>query len=449
MTTKTKTVFTCNECGGQQPKWAGKCPECGAWNSLVEEKVLKKAARKPVTETRKLQPLSTQIKSNISRHETGIDEFDRVLGGGFVDGMVVLLAGEPGIGKSTLVLQVLNKLDGDRFLYFSGEESEEQISLRAGRMGIADSRILVACENNLENITTHIENQNPGVVVIDSVQTIYSDAYDNVPGSVTQVRECAGTLLRKAKELNLCAIFVGHITKDGMIAGPKVLEHLVDTVLYLEGGKTNFYRTLRSMKNRFGSTNEVGLFTMKDTGLMPVDNPSEFFLSERKKHVAGSAVAVSMEGTRPFLIEVQALVTQSTYGNPQRTANGIDHRRLSMLVAVLEKRAGMPLRLQDIFVNLVGGLKIDETAINLGVVVALASSFKDVPINPSAVFIGEVGLVGEIRSVPLIEQRVKEALKFGFSPIYIPKANLKQLDSVKSGDVVGVNSISRLFDEVF
>ncbi|MDO9547755.1 MAG: DNA repair protein RadA [Candidatus Marinimicrobia bacterium] len=449
MNNKTKSVFTCNECGSSQPKWAGKCPECGAWNTIAEEKVLKKATKRTTVESRKLQTLNKPVHVKISRSATGIDEFDRVLGGGFVEGMVVLLAGEPGIGKSTLVLQILNKLKGDRFLYFSGEESEEQISLRAGRMGIEDSRILVACENNLENITTHIENQQPAMVVIDSVQTIYSDAYDNVPGSVTQVRECAGTLLRKAKELNFCAVLIGHITKDGMIAGPKVLEHLVDTVLYLEGGKTNFYRTLRSMKNRFGSTNEVGLFTMKDIGLIPVDNPSEFFLAERKKHVAGSTVAVSMEGTRPFLIEVQALVTQSSYGNPQRTANGIDHRRLAMLVAVLEKRAGFPLRLQDIFVNLVGGLRIDETAINLGVVVALASSFKDMPVNPSAVFIGEVGLVGEIRSVPLIEQRVKEALKFGFKPVYIPKANLKQLDGMKAGEVIGVDSINQLFDQIF
>lgn len=449
MSNKTKILFSCTECGNQQPKWSGRCPECGAWNTMVEERVLKKAAKHPLTEKRKLQSLERPVKTDIRRSATGVEEFDRVLGGGFVDGMVILLAGEPGIGKSTLVLQILSKLQGERFLYFSGEESEEQIALRAGRMGITDPRILVACENNLENIINHIETRQPLLVVIDSVQTVYSDIYDNVPGSVTQVRECAGSLLRKAKELNFCVVLIGHITKDGMIAGPKVLEHLVDTVLYLEGGKTNFYRTLRAMKNRFGSTHEVGLFTMKDSGLVPVDNPSEFFLAERKKHVAGSTIAVSMEGTRPFLIEVQALVTQSSYGNPQRTANGIDHRRLAMLVAVLEKLAGYPLRLQDIFVNLVGGLRIDETAINLGVVVALASSFKDVPVNPAAVFIGEVGLVGEIRSVPLIEQRVKEALKFGFQPVYIPRANLKQLEEFKSGNIVGIDSINQLFNEIF
>ncbi len=416
---------------------------------MVEEKVSKKSTKSVAKPVRKLQTLNKPTGSGGKRLVTKIDEFDRVLGGGLVEGMVVLLAGEPGIGKSTLILQILAELEGGRFLYFSGEESEEQIALRADRMGIRDNRILVACENNLENIVNHIDNQKPALVVIDSVQTIYSDAYDNVPGSVTQVRECAGILLRKAKEMNICAIFIGHITKGGMIAGPKVLEHLVDTVLYLEGGKTNFYRILRSMKNRFGSTNEVGLFTMKDTGLIPVDNPSEFFLAERRRHVAGSTIGVSMEGTRPFLIEVQALVTQSSYGNPQRTANGIDHRRLAMLVAVLEKRAGFPLRLQDIFVNLVGGLRIDETAINLSVVVALASSFKDLPVDPSAVFIGEVGLVGEIRSVPQIEMRVREALKFGFKPVYVPTANLRQLKSMKAGDVIGVDSTSKLFDLIF
>jgi DNA repair protein RadA/Sms len=344
---------------------------------------------------------------------------------------------------------VLAQISGDRLLYFSGEESEEQLALRASRMNINDSRILVACENNLENIIHHIGQHKPTVVVIDSIQTVYSDAYDNVPGSVTQVRECAGVLLKKAKGEQFVTLLVGHITKDGMIAGPKVLEHLVDTVLYLEGGKTNFYRTLRSMKNRFGSTHEVGLFTMKDNGLIPVENPSEFFLSERRKHVAGSAVAVSMEGTRPFLIEVQALVTQTSYGNPQRTANGIDHRRLAMLIAVLEKRSGLALRLQDIFVNIVGGLRIEETAVNLGVLVAIASSFKDAPLAPSAVFIGEVGLVGEIRSVPQIEQRVTEALKFGFKPIYIPRSNLKQLKKIAGTEVVGVDSINQLFEIIF
>ncbi|MDD5764958.1 MAG: DNA repair protein RadA [Candidatus Marinimicrobia bacterium] len=444
MSVKTKIAYVCTACGSVQPKWSGKCPECGAWNEMVEEKVVKRPEKVTAESRREPQPLTAATTKKIERSVTGIEEFDRVLGGGFVNGSVILISGEPGIGKSTIVLQVLEKLKGEKFLYFTGEESEEQIRLRADRLGIRDPRIWVASENNLENILYQMDNHRPAAVVIDSVQTVYSDAYENVPGSVTQVRECAGRLLRKAKELGIIAVFIGHITKDGMIAGPKVLEHLVDTVLYLEGDKQNFYRLLRSMKNRFGSTNEVGIFEMKETGLIPVGNPSHFFLSERREHVAGSAIAVSMEGTRPFLIEVQALVTQTSYGTPQRTANGIDYRRLAMLIAVLEKRAGFPLRTQDVFVNLVGGLKIDETAINLGLVAAMASSFRDIPLDPMSVFIGEVGLVGEVRSVPFIEQRVKEAVKFGYEKIYVPKHNLRLLKSDSDSKIIGVDSINHL-----
>jgi len=444
MSVKTKIAYVCTACGSVQPKWSGKCPECGAWNEMVEEKVVKRPEKVTTESRREPQPLTAATTKKIERSVTGIEEFDRVLGGGFVNGSVILISGEPGIGKSTIVLQVLEKLKGEKFLYFTGEESEEQIRLRADRLGIRDPRIWVASENNLENILYQMDNHRPAAVVIDSVQTVYSDAYENVPGSVTQVRECAGRLLRKAKELGIIAVFIGHITKDGMIAGPKVLEHLVDTVLYLEGDKQNFYRLLRSMKNRFGSTNEVGIFEMKETGLIPVGNPSHFFLSERREHVAGSAIAVSMEGTRPFLIEVQALVTQTSYGTPQRTANGIDYRRLAMLIAVLEKRAGFPFRTQDVFVNLVGGLKIDETAINLGLVAAMASSFRDIPLDPMSVFIGEVGLVGEVRSVPFIEQRVKEAVKFGYEKIYVPKHNLRLLKSDSDSKIIGVDSINHL-----
>ncbi|PIS27368.1 MAG: DNA repair protein RadA [Candidatus Marinimicrobia bacterium CG08_land_8_20_14_0_20_45_22] len=444
MNAKTKIAFVCTACGSVQPKWSGKCPECGAWNTMVEEKVVKRSEKVTTEARREPQPLTAATTTKIERSRTGIEEFDRVLGGGFVNGSVILISGEPGIGKSTIILQVLEKLKGEKFLYFTGEESEEQIRLRAERLAIRDPRIWVASENNLENILYQMENHRPSAIVIDSVQTVYSDAYENVPGSVTQVRECAGRLLRKAKELGIIAVFIGHITKDGMIAGPKVLEHLVDTVLYLEGDKQNFYRLLRSMKNRFGPTNEVGIFEMKETGLIPVGNPSDFFLSERREHVAGSAIAVSMEGTRPFLIEVQALVTQTTYGTPQRTANGIDYRRLAMLIAVLEKRAGFPLRTQDVFVNLVGGLKIDETAINLGLVAAMASSFRDIPLDPMSVFIGEVGLVGEVRSVPFIEQRVKEAVKFGYQKIYVPKHNLRLLKNDSDSKIIGVDSINHL-----
>lgn len=416
---------------------------------MVEEKVSKKSEHVTEISKREPQPLSAKSAQKIERSMTGIDEFDRVIGGGFVNGSVIFLSGEPGIGKSTLILQVLEKLTGDKFLYFTGEESEEQIRLRAERLSIRDSRIWVASENNLENILYQIEVHKPAAFVVDSVQTIYSDAYENVPGSVTQVRECAGRLLRKAKEMRIIALLIGHITKDGMIAGPKVLEHLVDTVLYLEGDKQTFYRLLRSIKNRFGSTNEVGIFEMKENGLIPVGNPSEFFLSERREHVAGSAIAVSMEGTRPFLIEVQALVTQTTYGTPQRTANGIDYRRLAMLIAVLEKRAGFPLRTQDVFVNLVGGLKIDETAINLGLVAAMVSSFRDIPLDPASVYIGEVGLVGEVRSVPFIEQRVKEAVKFGYAKIYVPKSNLKVLKYTGDKKFIGIDSINQLIGMIF
>lgn len=450
MAEKFKNVFVCTECGSSQPKWMGKCPDCGAWNSFVAEQVQKKVKMSASPNIRRsLVPLNRTDAAPTERLITGLTEFDRVLGGGFVTGSVVLIGGEPGIGKSTLIMQVLARLKGESLLYFSGEESEEQLSLRARRLGIDNSHILVACENNLENILYQMENQRPTAAVIDSIQTIYSDQFENVPGSVTQVRECAGKILRLSKELNLTTVFVGHITKDGMIAGPKVLEHLVDTVLYLEGSKNNFYRTLRAVKNRFGSTNEVGIFEMKDHGLAAVENPAGFFLAERRQHVAGSAVTVSMEGTRPFLIEAQALVTQTSYGTPQRSANGIDYRRFVMLIAVLEKRTGLPLRTQDVFINLAGGFKIDETAIDLGVTAAIASSFKDLPLEPTAAFIGEVGLVGEVRSVPFLENRVRETLKFGYTTVYIPKSGLKVLDKELKSRVTGIESLNQLFGLIF
>jgi len=447
---KIKNIFVCNECGAVQPKWMGKCPECGAWNSFIIEQAKKKSKESLAPNIRRnLVALNQTSSSPIERLITGITEFDRVLGGGFVSGSVVLIGGEPGIGKSTLIMQTLAKLKGEKLLYFSGEESEAQLTLRARRLGIDDKRILVACENNLENILYQMESQLPTAVVIDSIQTVYSEQFENVPGSVTQVRECAGKILRLSKELNLTTVFVGHITKDGMIAGPKVLEHLVDTVLYLEGSKNNLYRTLRAVKNRYGSTNEVGIFEMKEHGLIPLENPSDFFLSERRQHVAGSAVTVSMEGTRPFLIEAQALVTQTSYGTPQRSANGIDYRRFVMLIAVLEKRAGLPLRTQDVFINLAGGFKIDETAIDLGVVTAVASSFKDHPLEPTAAFIGEVGLVGEIRSVPFLENRIREALKFSYTTVYIPQSGIKILDRELKSRVKAVESLGQLFGHIF
>lgn len=449
MAKKSKTIYICQECGNVQPKWTGKCPECGAWNSFAEEKSVPKAKRAAPAVQQPLTPLTDKRSQTKQRLVSGISEFDRVVGGGLVKGSVVLLGGEPGIGKSTLMLQILTCMQGDHLLYFSGEESEEQIQIRAERLQIQNDHIYVTCENNLEHILAHIDQNHPEMVVVDSIQTLYSEEFENVPGSVTQVRECAGQLLRKAKTLGIIVVLVGHITKSGMLAGPKVLEHLVDTVLYLEGGKQNYYRTLRSIKNRFGSTNEIGVFEMKSKGLVPVGNPTNFFLMERREHVAGSAVAVSMEGTRPFLVEVQALITQTSYGNPQRTANGVDYRRLAMLIAVLEKRAGLPMGTQDVFVNLAGGLRVDETAINLGVIAAMASSFKDIPLAAKAVFIGEVGLVGEIRSVPFVEQRAREAVKFGYKKIYTPQSNLKVLKKSVDAQLFGVDSINHLFSLIF
>lgn len=449
MAKKDKTLFYCTECGNSQGKWSGKCFACGAWNTLVEEKVSKKTAKNPTKFTdKKPIPLNQQTISKNVRYKTGIEEFDRVTGGGFVKGSVILIGGEPGIGKSTIMLQILQDLKGDKFLYFSGEESAEQIQMRATRMKISDHRILLSCDNNLESILHQIENNNPELVVVDSIQTLYSDDFDNVPGSITQVKECSAQLQRKAKEQGITIILIGHITKSGSIAGPKILEHLVDTVLYLESGQHNHYRTLRSIKNRFGSTNEVGIFEMRDTGLIPVDNPSGFFLSEKRDHISGSTISVSMEGTRPILIEIQALVTKSSYGNPQRTANGIDYRKLAMLIAILEKRGGYPMGVHDVFVNIVGGLKIDETAINLAVVTAMASSLRDLAIPSKCVFLGEIGLGGEVRSVPFIEARVREALKFGYDQIFIPKNN-EQLIKINDKKIKGVDSIGHLFSMIF
>jgi DNA repair protein RadA/Sms len=445
---KEKVIYYCTECGSSQPKWAGKCPDCGAWNSMEERTVSKKSSKVKISNKSQPRPLKDSSAKKVKRINTKIDEFDRVLGGGFVRGSVLLLGGEPGVGKSTLMLQVLDKIYNKKCIYFSGEESEEQIRMRADRIGIENGEIMLSCENSMEKIMHFMDKMMPDIIVIDSIQTIYSEQLTNIPGSITQVKECSGQLTRKAKEVGCITVFVGHITKSGNIAGPKVMEHLVDSVLYLEGGENDLYRVLRSMKNRFGSTNEVGIFSMEEKGLQPVKNPSSFFLSERKSEVPGTAIAVSMEGTRPFLIEIQALVTASSYGNPQRTAHGIGYKRLAMLIAVLEKRAGYQMGTQDVFVNIVGGMKIDETAINLSLVAAMASSFRDVSLPPDSAFIGEVGLVGEVRSVPFIKQRVQEAAKFGYKNIFIPSKNLNNL-KVKKARITGVNSIEHFFNLVF
>ena len=449
MAKKERIIYFCKECGSSQPKWTGRCPDCGAWNTMVEEKVSRRA---PISRPHSAKaPIQLSDRSTPPRERvaTDIAEIDRVIGGGFVSGSIALLAGEPGVGKSTLILQILEKLPLEKALYFSGEESEEQIQMRAMRLGIEDEKILISCENQLQNILHQIETQRPRIVVIDSIQTAYSDEFDNVPGSITQVRECAGKLQRQAKERGIIMVLVGHITKSGMIAGPKVLEHLVDTVLYLESNRNNSFRILRSVKNRFGATQEVGIFEMQSKGLRVVENPAQVFLSERRQHVPGSAIAVSMEGTRPFLLEVQSLVTQTSYGTPQRTANGLDYRRLAMLIAVLEKRVGLPLGSQDVFVNVVGGMKVDDPAIDLAVTAAIASSFKNVPIPPDAALIGEVGLVGEIRSSPFLEQRVREAAKQGYRQIYIAQSNRQELQRIASTELHAMDSIGNLFQKLF
>ena len=415
---------------------------------MEERKVSKKSQKIKITNKNQPRPLKDTQHKKIKRITTYNQEFDRVLGGGFVRGSVLLLGGEPGVGKSTLMLQVMDKITDKKCIYFSGEESEEQIRMRAQRVGIQNGEILLSCENSLEKIMHYMDKMNPDIIVVDSIQTIYSEQINNIPGSITQVKECSGQLTRKAKEVGCITVFVGHITKSGNIAGPKVMEHLVDSVLYLEGGENDLYRVLRSIKNRFGSTNEVGIFSMEEKGLKSVKNPSSFFLSERKAEVPGTAIAVSMEGTRPLLIEIQALVTNSSYGNPQRTAHGIGYKRLAMLVAVLEKRAGYQMGTQDIFVNIVGGMKIDETALNLSLVAAMASSFRDVSLPADSAFIGEVGLVGEVRSVPFIKQRVQEAAKFGYENIFIPGRNADNLN-VNNANITGVHSIEHFFSLVF
>jgi len=445
---KSKKMYYCTECGQEQAKWAGRCPNCGAWHTLVEREVSKKQQKVKVDKTEEPEPINTDSAKQITRMGTNIGEFDRVLGGGLVQGSVILLGGEPGVGKSTLMLQVLNKLDTSNVVYFSGEESKEQIRLRADRLEVEDEQLLLSTESSLEKIIYNMDKLTPNLIVVDSIQTVHSEEVNNIPGSITQVKECSSRLAQKAKEIGSIVILIGHITKSGNIAGPKVMEHLVDTVLYLEGGDNDLYRVLRTMKNRFGSTNEVGIFSMNEKGLDSVDNPSSFFLSEQKEKTPGTAVAVSMEGTRPFLIEIQALVTDSSYGNPQRTAHGIGYKRLSMLLAVLEKRAGYQMGVEDVFVNIVGGMKIDETAINLSLVAALASSFRDKKLDPKSVYIGEVGLVGEVRAVPFIEKRVKEAAKFGYENIYIPDSNLDTVDQFES-QVIGVKSIGHFFSLVF
>lgn len=440
-----KRIFFCQNCGHEENKWLGQCPMCKQWNTFVEEAVTvtKSSTVKQAKET-EVVPLKNVVTDNEDRVSTTIEELDRVLGGGIVPGSLILVGGDPGIGKSTLLLQVCQKLceQKKRVLYISGEESLKQIKLRANRMGEFTEELLLLCETNLEIIKNIIEKRKPDMVVIDSIQTMYSEDVGSAPGSVSQVRESTNVFMQLAKGLGITIFIVGHVTKEGTVAGPRVLEHMVDTVLYFEGDRHASYRILRGVKNRFGSTNEIGVFEMRQNGLVEVENPSEFMLSGRPENASGSVVACSMEGTRPILLEIQALVCNSNFGMPRRTAAGTDYNRVNLLMAVLEKRAGIHMSNADAYVNIAGGMKINEPAIDLGIVMALVSSYKNLPIDEKTIVFGEVGLSGEVRAVNMPEQRVAEAKKLGFETCIMPEVSVSVVKGIKGIKIIGVNTIN-------
>lgn len=440
-----KTVFFCQECGYESPKWMGQCPGCKSWNTFVEETVsTSQTKHQEAAGRKKAEPvaLSEISLDEEDRIHTGIKELDRVLGGGIVQGSMTLVGGDPGIGKSTLLLQVCRNLaDQVSVLYISGEESLKQIKLRAQRIGAFGDRLRLLCETNLDTIRQVIEKEKPTVVVIDSIQTMYNEEVSSAPGSVSQVRESTGVLLQIAKGLGVSVFIVGHVTKDGNVAGPRVLEHMVDTVLYFEGDRHASYRILRGVKNRFGSTNEIGVFEMREEGLVEVENPSEFMLAGRPEGASGSVVACSMEGTRPILIEIQALVCASNFGMPRRTAAGTDYNRVNLLMAVLEKRLGLHLSASDAYVNIAGGIRLNEPAVDLGILLAVVSSYKDIVIDDKVLVFGEVGLSGEVRAVSMAEQRVQEAKKLGFTTVILPAACMKSVGQETEITLIPVENI--------
>ena len=442
-----KSIYFCQNCGHEESKWLGQCPMCREWNTFVEEKVTvsKGTAAKNTVREAEVVTLSSVSTDQEDRMQTEIEELDRVLGGGVVPGSLVLVGGDPGIGKSTLLLQVCKRLSdqGRKVLYISGEESLKQIKLRANRMGTFSDQLLLLCETNLETIRQVIEREHPAVAVIDSIQTMYSEEVTAAPGSVSQVREATNTLMQIAKGLNITIFIVGHVTKEGTVAGPRVLEHMVDTVLYFEGDRHASYRILRGVKNRFGSTNEIGVFEMRETGLEEVPNPSEYMLNGRPEDASGSVVACSMEGTRPILMEIQALVCRSNFGMPRRTAAGTDYNRVNLLMAVLEKRVGLPLSNYDAYINIAGGIRMNEPAIDLGIVMAIVSSYKNQSISPGTIVFGEVGLSGEVRAVSMPEQRVAEARKLGFKTCIMPQVSKDMLKKVEGIEVIGVKSVNQ------
>lgn len=443
---KSGTVFFCRECGHETSKWLGQCPGCGEWNSLIEEPVKKKVAAK-VSVVRNEQAKITAITDisldDEAKLSTGLGELDRVLGGGLVKGSLILVGGDPGIGKSTLLLQVCKNIshDGNKVLYISGEESLKQIKIRANRMGDFSGDLLLLCETSLDVIEAAIKNENPKVVVIDSIQTMYREDVAAAPGSVSQVRESTNILMQIAKNFGISIFVVGHVTKEGVVAGPRVLEHMVDTVLYFEGDRHASYRILRGVKNRFGSTNEIGVFEMTQDGLTEVKNPSEFMLSGRPEEASGSVVACSIEGTRPMLIEIQALVCKTNFGMPRRTAAGTDFNRVNLLMAVLEKRLGYNLSQCDAYVNIAGGIRINEPAIDLAIVMAIMSSYKNKSISNNTICFGEVGLSGEVRAVNMAEQRVAEAKKLGFEVCILPRVSLDSIGKTDGIRLIGVSNV--------
>lgn len=461
---KDKVIYVCKECGQESPKWVGRCPSCGQWNTYVEELVHKQVSSRAFPETlgalkeptkpRKLSEIETAEEPRIDMMDA---ELNRVLGGGLVPGSLVLLGGEPGIGKSTLVLQTVMNLRHLKVLYVSGEESARQLKLRANRLQLracpeseSDQECLIVCETSLEQIFTQIKNNHPQLLIIDSIQTIFTETVDSSPGSISQVRECAALLLKFAKTQNIPVILIGHITKEGNLAGPKILEHIVDTVLQFEGDQHYLYRILRSIKNRFGSTSELGIYEMRADGLRQVNNPSELLLSDNHEGLSGVAVSSAIEGVRPFLIETQALVSTAAYGNPQRSATGFDLRRLNMLLAVLEKRVGFKLAQKDVFLNIAGGLKVSDPAIDLSVIAAILSSNIDTGIEGDVCMAGEVGLSGEIRPVARIEQRIAEAEKLGFKRLLLPKSNMQGLDASRYKiELVPVRKVEEALRELF
>ena len=454
MPPKTKTAFFCQNCGVESPKWVGKCPSCNEWNTFVEEVIVKTNNKQTIgtngQSPNKPQKISDIEISEVNRYDTLNGELNRVLGGGLVPGSMVLIGGEPGIGKSTLALQIALHLKNHTTLYISGEESAQQIKLRGNRLKSDNDRCLIVSETSLENIFSHIKNTKPDVLVIDSIQTLGTQNIESAPGSISQIRECTTQLLHFAKESSVPVLLIGHITKEGSLAGPKILEHIVDTVLQFEGDQNHMYRILRATKNRFGSTSEMGIYEMRSDGLREVDNPSELLLSSNDESLSGVAISASMEGMRPFLIEVQALVSTAAYGTPQRSSTGFDLRRLNMLLAVLEKRAGFRIGTKDVFLNIAGGIKVSDPAIDLAVIIAVLSSSMDISLPKEVCFAGEIGLSSEIRPVNRIDQRISEAEKLGFKHIFIPKNNSKGLDTSKFKIKIHfVSKVGQVFQTLF